>query len=61
MATTRCKYLCPSWALSLGYLDVASGAVLSNWGSAVSCFYYYYCGSLGIGSLFWHHSALYSP
>lgn len=29
-------YLCPSWALSLGYLGVASGAVLSNWGSAVS-------------------------
>ena len=28
--------LCPSWALSLGYLGVASGAVLSNWGSAVS-------------------------
>eukprot|EP00578_Thalassiosira_sp_NH16_P025841 CAMPEP_0181088094 /NCGR_PEP_ID=MMETSP1071-20121207/6607_1 /TAXON_ID=35127 /ORGANISM="Thalassiosira sp., Strain NH16" /LENGTH=167 /DNA_ID=CAMNT_0023169995 /DNA_START=89 /DNA_END=592 /DNA_ORIENTATION=- len=26
--------LCPSWALSLGYLGVASGAVLSNWGSA---------------------------
>ena len=30
--------LCPSWALSLGYLGVASGAVLSNWGSAVSNF-----------------------
>ncbi len=29
-------YLCPSWALSLGDLGVASGAVLSNWGSAVS-------------------------
>lgn len=28
--------LCPSWALSLGYMGVASGAVLSNWGSAVS-------------------------
>ena len=28
--------LCPSWALSLGYLGVAAGAVLSNWGSAVS-------------------------
>jgi len=26
--------LCPSWALSLGYMGVASGAVLSNWGSA---------------------------
>lgn len=31
--------LCPSWALSLGYLGVASGAVLSNWGSAVSSFF----------------------
>ena len=31
--------LCPSWALSLGYLGVASGAVLSNWGSAVSFFF----------------------
>lgn len=29
--------LCPSWALSLGYMGVAAGAVLSNWGSAVSC------------------------
>ncbi len=29
-------YLCPSWALSLGYMGVAAGAVLSNWGSAVS-------------------------
>ena len=28
--------LCPSWALSLGYMGVAAGAVLSNWGSAVS-------------------------
>ena len=28
--------LCPSWALSLGYGGVAAGAVLSNWGSAVS-------------------------
>lgn len=28
--------LCPSWALSVGYLGVASAAVLSNWGSAVS-------------------------
>ena len=28
--------LCPSWALALGYMGVASGAVLSNWGSAVS-------------------------
>mmetsp|Transcript_22159 Transcript_22159/g.31662 ORF Transcript_22159/g.31662 Transcript_22159/m.31662 type:complete len:212 (-) Transcript_22159:185-820(-) len=27
-------YLCPSWALSLGYMGVAAGAVLSNWGSA---------------------------
>jgi len=26
--------LCPSWALSVGYLGVASAAVLSNWGSA---------------------------
>ncbi|KAL3772978.1 hypothetical protein ACHAW5_005050 [Stephanodiscus triporus] len=26
--------LCPSWALSLGYMGVAAGAVLSNWGSA---------------------------
>lgn len=25
---------CPSWALSVGYLGVASAAVLSNWGSA---------------------------
>ncbi len=33
-------YLCPSWALSLGYLGVASGAVLSNWGSAVSIVYF---------------------
>jgi len=32
-------YLCPSWALSLGYMGVASGAVLSNWGSAVSCLF----------------------
>jgi hypothetical protein len=31
-------YLCPSWALSLGYMGVAAGAVLSNWGSAVSYF-----------------------
>ena len=31
------KYgLCPSWALSVGYLGVASAAVLSNFGSAVS-------------------------
>jgi len=30
--------LCPSWALSVGYLGVASAAVLSNWGSAVSLF-----------------------
>jgi hypothetical protein len=28
--------LCPSWALSLGYMGVAAGACLSNWGSAVS-------------------------
>ena len=28
--------LCPSWAVSLGYVGVATGAVLSNWGSAVS-------------------------
>lgn len=28
--------LCPSWALSVGYCGVASAAVLSNWGSAVS-------------------------
>ena len=33
-------YLCPSWALSLGYLGVASGAVLSNWGSAVSYIFF---------------------
>jgi len=26
--------LCPSWALSVGYLGVASAMVLSNWGSA---------------------------
>eukprot|EP00578_Thalassiosira_sp_NH16_P016574 CAMPEP_0181110476 /NCGR_PEP_ID=MMETSP1071-20121207/18739_1 /TAXON_ID=35127 /ORGANISM="Thalassiosira sp., Strain NH16" /LENGTH=213 /DNA_ID=CAMNT_0023194259 /DNA_START=13 /DNA_END=654 /DNA_ORIENTATION=+ len=25
---------CPSWALSVGYMGVASAAVLSNWGSA---------------------------
>ena len=31
--------LCPSWALSVGYLGVASAAVLSNWGSAVSYVY----------------------
>ena len=31
-------YLCPSWALSLGYMGVAAGACLSNWGSAVSFF-----------------------
>lgn len=31
--------LCPSWALSVGYLGVASAAVLSNWGSAVSTQY----------------------
>lgn len=30
--------LCPSWALSLGYMGVAAGACLSNWGSAVSSF-----------------------
>jgi hypothetical protein len=41
-------YLCPSWALSLGYLGVASGAVLSNWGSAVSYFFLFYY-LLGIG------------
>eukprot|EP00978_Attheya_sp_CCMP212_P017346 scaffold46147_cov53-Attheya_sp.AAC.3 len=28
--------LCPSWAISVGYLGVASAACLSNWGSAVS-------------------------
>lgn len=28
--------LCPSWALGVGYMGVASAAVLSNWGSAVS-------------------------
>ena len=27
---------CPSWAVSLGYLGVASAVCLSNWGSAVS-------------------------
>ena len=32
-------YLCPSWALSLGYMGVAAGACLSNWGSAVSYFF----------------------
>lgn len=26
--------LCPSWAVSVGYMGVASAAVLSNWGSA---------------------------
>lgn len=26
--------LCPSWAVSIGYLGVVSAAVLSNWGSA---------------------------
>eukprot|EP00594_Rhizosolenia_setigera_P018716 CAMPEP_0178960744 /NCGR_PEP_ID=MMETSP0789-20121207/13154_1 /TAXON_ID=3005 /ORGANISM="Rhizosolenia setigera, Strain CCMP 1694" /LENGTH=213 /DNA_ID=CAMNT_0020644167 /DNA_START=62 /DNA_END=703 /DNA_ORIENTATION=- len=26
--------LCPSWALGVGYMGVASAAVLSNWGSA---------------------------
>ena len=31
--------LCPSWALSVGYCGVASAAVLSNWGSAVSYVY----------------------
>ncbi len=33
-------YLCPSWALSLGYMGVAAGACLSNWGSAVSFIYF---------------------
>ena len=31
--------LCPSWALSLGYMGVAAGACLSNWGSAVSGYF----------------------
>mmetsp|Transcript_21170 Transcript_21170/g.31583 ORF Transcript_21170/g.31583 Transcript_21170/m.31583 type:complete len:220 (-) Transcript_21170:541-1200(-) len=31
---TEMPALCPSWALSVGYLGVASAAVLSNWGSA---------------------------
>ena len=35
--------LCPSWALSLGYMGVAAGAVLSNWGSAVSCEFGCWC------------------
>ena len=29
------SHLCPSWAVSVGYLAVASAAVLSNFGSAV--------------------------
>ena len=28
-------HLCPSWAVSVGYLAVACAAVLSNFGSAV--------------------------
>jgi len=27
--------LCPSWAIAVGYLGVASAAILSNWGSAI--------------------------
>lgn len=34
MADETVYGLCPSWAISLGYMGVASGAVLSNWGSA---------------------------
>eukprot|EP00985_Skeletonema_marinoi_P009406 scaffold4386_cov138-Skeletonema_marinoi.AAC.9 len=41
-------YLCPSWALSLGYMGVASGAVLSNWGSAVSCLTWWGSVSWGV-------------
>ena len=47
-------YLCPSWALSLGYLGVASGAVLSNWGSAVSYILLLLLLLLGIGLNFSH-------
>ncbi len=36
MADETTYGLCPSWAISLGYMGVAAGAVLSNWGSAVS-------------------------
>lgn len=36
MADETVYGLCPSWAISLGYMGVAAGAVLSNWGSAVS-------------------------
>ena len=46
-------YLCPSWALSLGYLGVAAGVVLSNWGSAVSLLF-----SCRLG--FWDFLLLYS-
>jgi hypothetical protein len=43
--------LCPSWALSLGYGGVAAGAVLSNWGSAVSWIFVRACAlSLGMWS-----------
>ena len=44
--------LCPSWALSLGYMGVAAGAVLSNWGSAVSRLVRCVCfGVLGLESV----------
>ena len=46
-------YLCPSWALSLGYMGVAAGAVLSNWGSAVSCLFTYIGESFQIFMLCW--------
>lgn len=47
-------YLCPSWALSLGYMGVAAGACLSNWGSAVSCFFNLTVWVLGRQCHFWH-------
>lgn len=46
-------YLCPSWALSLGYMGVAAGAVLSNWGSAVSVVYFYLAESVGASLSVW--------
>lgn len=46
-------YLCPSWALSLGYMGVAAGAVLSNWGSAVSCFFLNWSRDCSGVVLFW--------
>ncbi len=46
-------YLCPSWALSLGYMGVAAGACLSNWGSAVSFFFNLIAWFVGTSVSFW--------